>query len=146
MTEYLVASRSDEGVSPASEPPDHEPPDLGQSDHESTAREAELEDAELSDGELSDDEHDSAQDARRAALVAAAQAGWIGALTDLGGRNTLLYFKNRRAGTLDLAAAGVISPVGQRPGPRPAAQRAPSAPRLAVPPAVVHELVPESRR
>ena len=42
---------------------------------------------------------------RRAGLVAAAQAGWIDALTDLGGRNTLLYYKDRRAGTLDLAGA-----------------------------------------
>ena len=37
--------------------------------------------------------------------MAAAQAGWIDALTDLGGRNTLLYYKDRRAGTLDLAGA-----------------------------------------
>ena len=44
-------------------------------------------------------------DARRLAHVAAAQQQWIDALTDLGGRNTLLYFKDRRAGTLDLAAA-----------------------------------------
>jgi very-short-patch-repair endonuclease len=42
---------------------------------------------------------------RRAELVAAAQDTWISALTDLGGRNTLLYYKDRRAGTLDLAAA-----------------------------------------
>ncbi len=42
---------------------------------------------------------------QRTRLVAAAQAGWIDALTDLGGRNTLLYYKDRRAGTLDLAAA-----------------------------------------
>ena len=42
---------------------------------------------------------------RRAGLVEAAQARWIAALTDLGGRNTLLYYKDRRAGTLDLAAA-----------------------------------------
>ena len=33
------------------------------------------------------------------ALVAAAQRQWIDALTDLGGRNTLLYYKDRRAGT-----------------------------------------------
>jgi len=45
------------------------------------------------------------QDARRAELIAAVQSGWIEALTDLGGRNTLLYYKDRRAGTLDLAAA-----------------------------------------
>ena len=44
-------------------------------------------------------------DARRLALVAAAQRQWIDALTDLGGRNTLLYFKDSRAGTLDLACA-----------------------------------------
>ena len=44
-------------------------------------------------------------DGRRMALVAAAQQQWIAALTDLGGRNTLLYYKDRRAGTLDLAEA-----------------------------------------
>ena len=44
-------------------------------------------------------------DARRLALVAAAQRQWTDALTDLGGRNTLLYYKDRRAGTLDLADA-----------------------------------------
>ncbi len=78
MTEYVVASRSDEDDSPlGGEPSDHQP--------------------------------DGAQSARRAALVAAAQAGWIDALTDLGGRNTLLYFKDRRAGTLDLAAADPVA-------------------------------------
>ena len=78
MTEYVVASRSDEDDSvPGGEPSDHQP--------------------------------DGAQGARRAALVAAAQAGWIDALTDLGGRNTLLYFKDRRAGTLDLAAADPVA-------------------------------------
>ncbi len=44
-------------------------------------------------------------DSRRLALVHAAQQRWIAALTDLGGRNTLLYYKDRRAGTLDLAQA-----------------------------------------
>src|SRR5215469_10103015 len=44
-------------------------------------------------------------DARRLELVTAAQRQWIDALTDLGGRNTLLYYKDRRAGTLDLADA-----------------------------------------
>jgi very-short-patch-repair endonuclease len=44
-------------------------------------------------------------DSRRAELIEAAQANWISALTDLGGRNTLLYYKDRRAGTLDLTAA-----------------------------------------
>src|SRR5215471_6766548 len=44
-------------------------------------------------------------DSRRAELVEAAQERWVSALTDLGGRNTLLYYKDRRAGTLDLASA-----------------------------------------
>ena len=44
-------------------------------------------------------------DNRRAELIAAAQTQWIAALTDMGGRNTLLYYKDRRASTLDLAAA-----------------------------------------
>src|ERR1700716_1207156 len=44
-------------------------------------------------------------DSRRAELIAAAQARWTAALTDLGGRNTLLYYKDRRAGTLDLGPA-----------------------------------------
>ncbi len=42
---------------------------------------------------------------RRAELIEAAQARWASALTDLGGRNTLLYYKDRRSGTLDLAGA-----------------------------------------
>ncbi len=42
---------------------------------------------------------------RRGELIATAQAHWVAALTDLGGRNTLLYFKDRRSGTLDLAGA-----------------------------------------
>ncbi|MBO0833560.1 MAG: DUF4011 domain-containing protein, partial [Actinobacteria bacterium] len=49
-------------------------------------------------------ERDAGVDPRRAELVAAAQSRWIDALTDLGGRNTLLYYKDRRAGTLDLGA------------------------------------------
>ena len=44
-------------------------------------------------------------DARHLELIAVAQRQWIDALTDLGGRNTLLYYKDRRAGTLDLASA-----------------------------------------
>jgi len=44
-------------------------------------------------------------DSRRLALVSGAQQRWIAALTDLGGRNTLLYYKDRRAATLDLAQA-----------------------------------------
>ena len=68
-------------------------------------------------GEQTDSEHTGGEQAgtgqadtgqastRRAALVAAAQEQWTAALTDLGGRNTLLYYKDRRAGTLALAAA-----------------------------------------
>jgi len=62
-------------------------------------------------GETGDDGGDETGEAgdrsaaRRAELIAAAQAGWVAALTDLGGRNTLLYYKDRRAATLDLAAA-----------------------------------------
>src|SRR5215472_14182515 len=44
-------------------------------------------------------------DTRRTALVAAAQSRWAAALTDLGGRNTLLYYKDLRTGTLDLGPA-----------------------------------------
>jgi len=42
---------------------------------------------------------------RRTELIRTAQDHWASALTDLGGRNTLLYFKDRRSGTLDLAEA-----------------------------------------
>jgi very-short-patch-repair endonuclease len=44
-------------------------------------------------------------ESRRAELVEAAQAKWTAALTDMGGRNTLLYYKDRRASTLDLTGA-----------------------------------------
>ncbi|HEY2507179.1 MAG TPA: AAA domain-containing protein [Streptosporangiaceae bacterium] len=57
-------------------------------------------DAEPGDGPSADH-----GDTRRVELIAAAQQRWIEALTDLGGRNTLLYYKDRRAGTLDLATA-----------------------------------------
>ena len=50
-------------------------------------------------------EQADASDARRLALVATAQRQWTDGLTDLGGRNTLLYYKDRRAGTLDLGDA-----------------------------------------
>lgn len=46
---------------------------------------------------------------RRAKLIEAAQESWVSALTDLGGRNTLLYYKDRRSGTLDLAAADKVA-------------------------------------
>ena len=57
------------------------------------------------DGEPGGDGGGQERDSRRAELIAAAQARWISTLTDLGGRNTLLYYKDRRAGTLDLAGA-----------------------------------------
>jgi len=50
-------------------------------------------------------EQSEVNDARRLELITAAQRQWIDALTDLGGRNTLLYYKDRRAGTLDLSHA-----------------------------------------
>jgi len=46
---------------------------------------------------------------RRARLIGAAQESWVSALTDLGGRNTLLYYKDRRSGTLDLALADPVA-------------------------------------
>ena len=49
-------------------------------------------------------------DARRLELVAAAQRQWIDALTDLGGRNTLLYYKDRRAGTATSRRPATCSP------------------------------------
>src|SRR5215469_3446290 len=53
--------------------------------------------------EVSEAQH--ARETKRRQLIVAAQESWIDALTDLGGRNTLLYFKDRRSGTLDLAGA-----------------------------------------
>jgi Protein of unknown function (DUF4011) len=44
-------------------------------------------------------------DMERANLVGRAVSGWIDQFTDLGGRNNLLYYKDLRYGTLDLAAA-----------------------------------------
>src|SRR5436305_8374823 len=67
-------------------------------------RQAETGQAEAGQAETEQAEAGQA-DARRAELVTAAQERWAAALTDLGGRNTLLYYKDRRAGTLDLAAA-----------------------------------------
>ncbi|HEX9353833.1 MAG TPA: DUF4011 domain-containing protein, partial [Streptosporangiaceae bacterium] len=58
------------------------------------------------DDDRTDDSGDPEQaDSLRASLIESAQARWVAALTDLGGRNTLLYYKDRRSGTLDLAAA-----------------------------------------
>jgi len=43
----------------------------------------------------------------RQQLVDRAAKTWTGQLVDLGARNTLLYYRDLRAGTLDLGAAGV---------------------------------------
>lgn len=45
-------------------------------------------------------------DRQRLRRVEEAVAAWKGQLVDLGGRNTLLYYKDLKAGTLDLQAAG----------------------------------------
>jgi len=49
--------------------------------------------------------NNASSDERRVRLIETAQRSWVAALTDLGGRNTLLYYKDRRSGTLDLAQA-----------------------------------------
>src|SRR5260370_31327736 len=75
-------------------------------------------------------------DSRRTALIAAAQARWVDALTDLGGRNTLLYYKDRRAGTPPLPAAdpGMTERVLRPPGiPLPPPFPGPHAPAAALP-------------
>ncbi len=86
-----MASQIDDALTDA-EPAEAEPADTGSADPEAA-------DADPSDSEPSE------ADGRKAELIAAAQARWVDALTDLGGRNTLLYYKDRRAGTLDLAPA-----------------------------------------
>ncbi|MEV4518071.1 AAA domain-containing protein [Dactylosporangium sp. NPDC049525] len=45
----------------------------------------------------------------RATLVQEASRRWRSQLIDLGGRNTLLYYKDLRAGTLDLSAADPVA-------------------------------------
>ena len=82
-----------------SDPPEQDESSVpGDTDHGDTG-------SDPGDTDHGDADHGDAGDARRAALVAAAQRQWIDGLTDLGGRNTLLYYKDRRAGTLDLADA-----------------------------------------
>src|SRR5258706_144407 len=52
-------------------------------------------------------------DESRAAKVAEAVRVWTGQLVDLGGRNTLLYYRDLKQGTLDLgqADAGAVAQV-----------------------------------
>ena len=51
----------------------------------------------------------SAEGLSRASLVDAAARHWRAQLIDLGGRNTLLYYRDLKAGTLDLGTAGEIA-------------------------------------
>src|SRR5688500_4714425 len=44
-------------------------------------------------------------DAARLELLTRAVAAWKGQLVDLGGRNTLLYYRDLKQGTLDLTSA-----------------------------------------
>src|SRR5215472_9694466 len=92
MTDYVPGPGLSHGMDEA------EGSDMGEAEGAETD---ETEGAEADEGEQAF----AQEDARRAQLIAAAQAGWIDALTDLGGRNTLLYYKDRRAGTLDLGTA-----------------------------------------
>lgn len=52
-------------------------------------------------------EHDPA----RLAAIQRAQTVWTGQLVDLGGRNTLLYYKDLKVGTLDLGPDSVAEPL-----------------------------------
>ncbi|WP_432832062.1 AAA domain-containing protein [Dactylosporangium sp. CA-092794] len=52
---------------------------------------------------------DTAPGAARADLVQAAARRWRSQLIDLGGRNTLLYYRDLRAGTLDLTGANTVA-------------------------------------
>ncbi len=91
---------------PSDPPEQYESSDYGNADHGNADHgDADHGDADHGDADHGDADHGDAGDARRAALVASAQRQWIDGLTDLGGRNTLLYYKDRRAGTLDLADA-----------------------------------------
>ena len=68
-----------------------------------------------------------AGDARRLALVAAAQRQWIDGLTDLGGRNTLLYYKDRQRAHRQLTCRN------HPPAPTPRPSSRLPAPRLRLP-------------
>jgi len=47
-------------------------------------------------------------DRQRASQVQAATQAWTGQLIDLGGRNTLLFYRDLKLGTLDLAAGDSV--------------------------------------
>jgi hypothetical protein len=48
-------------------------------------------------------------DRQRASQVQAATQAWTGQLIDLGGRNTLLFYRDLKLGTLNLAAADEVA-------------------------------------
>src|SRR5579875_1448726 len=50
-------------------------------------------------------------DPARVAAVERAQKVWTGQLVDLGGRNTLLYYRDLKVGTLDLSPGSGADPV-----------------------------------
>ena len=84
------------GLAPGGLAPDGQAPD-GQAPGGQAA------DGQATDGLASGGQ--AAGSERRTDLIETARTHWASALTDLGGRNTLLYFKDRRSGTLDLAQA-----------------------------------------
>ena len=73
----------------------------------------------MSDTGPADDEPTPAEeDDPRATRVAAARAAWTRHLVDLGGRNTLLWYRDLPTGTLDLTLAypgGVAAQLAGRP-------------------------------
>jgi hypothetical protein len=52
--------------------------------------------------------------ARRRAIVERAAAAWSAQVVDLGGRNTLLYYRDLRVGTLDLTPSATVDATGIR--------------------------------
>ena len=101
MTDYVYGSR----LGHASHDADDDAQDDDAQDDDAQDDDAQDDDAQDDDAQDDAEQAVAGRAALRAQLIAAAQAGWIDALTDLGGRNTLLYYKDRRAGTLDLGAA-----------------------------------------
>ncbi len=57
---------------------------------------------------------DGADAARRRSIVDRAAAAWSSQVVDLGGRNTLLYYRDLRVGTLDLTPSATVDATGVR--------------------------------
>jgi hypothetical protein len=57
---------------------------------------------------------DGADAARRRSIVERAAAVWSSQVVDLGGRNTLLYYRDLRVGTLDLTPSPTVDATGVR--------------------------------